>query len=49
MRNHGDSPHNPVHTYTSMAQDIEAYIQENNLKKPSLIGHSMYVQIHFLG
>ncbi|KZZ94548.1 alpha/beta hydrolase [Ascosphaera apis ARSEF 7405] len=41
MRNHGDSPHNPVHTYTSMAQDIEAYIQENNLKKPSLIGHSM--------
>ncbi|KAI5293770.1 hypothetical protein KEM52_005244 [Ascosphaera acerosa] len=43
LRNHGDSPHDPVHTYTAMAMDVEAFITEQRLEgqKPALIGHSM--------
>ncbi|KAK5109429.1 hypothetical protein LTR62_006988 [Meristemomyces frigidus] len=41
LRNHGDSSHNATHDYTSMASDVEAFIQENKLEYSTLIGHSM--------
>lgn len=41
MRNHGKSPVNKIHTYDAMSQDIFRLIEEENLNKPILIGHSM--------
>ncbi|KAJ4389141.1 hypothetical protein N0V93_006603 [Gnomoniopsis smithogilvyi] len=41
LRNHGDSPHDPRHDYTAMAEDVSAFIKEHKLDKPTLIGHSM--------
>ncbi|EON96132.1 putative abhydrolase domain-containing protein [Phaeoacremonium minimum UCRPA7] len=41
LRNHGESPHVPRHDYTSMADDVAAFIEEHKLKEPTLIGHSM--------
>lgn len=41
LRNHGDSPHHPTHNYMSMADDIEGFIGEHKIHKPTLIGHSM--------
>lgn len=41
LRNHGHSPHNAIHTYETMSQDIITFIQTNNIYKPILIGHSM--------
>lgn len=41
-RNHGDSPHNPVHTYESLATDIKHLIDTERLgSKVALLGHSM--------
>lgn len=41
MRNHGDSSHNPRHDYTSLAEDVELFIQHLRLENATLIGHSM--------
>lgn len=41
LRNHGDSPHDPRHDYTAMAEDVGAFIEEHKLEQPTLIGHSM--------
>ncbi|OAX79345.1 hypothetical protein ACJ72_06341, partial [Emergomyces africanus] len=41
LRNHGDSPHLPEHDYTAMADDVEEFIHNLKLAKPTLIGHSM--------
>ena len=41
QRNHGDSFHSNIHTYTSMVEDLENYIETYNLKKIYLMGHSM--------
>ncbi|KAJ4337590.1 hypothetical protein N0V87_004545 [Didymella glomerata] len=40
-RNHGDSPHDKVHNYTALAEDVEAFLKKHNLKNSTLIGHSM--------
>jgi pimeloyl-ACP methyl ester carboxylesterase len=40
-RNHGESPHDKVHNYTALADDVEAFLQKHNLKNATLIGHSM--------
>ncbi|KAI8882811.1 alpha/beta-hydrolase [Backusella circina FSU 941] len=40
-RNHGNSPHNEIHDYDSMANDLIAFIKEHNLDDPILMGHSM--------
>ncbi|XP_055911751.1 protein ABHD11 [Eupeodes corollae] len=40
-RNHGDSPHVPEHNSACMAADIALLMQEQNLKKLSVMGHSM--------
>lgn len=45
LRNHGDSPHDPVHDYSAMANDVEEFIQQHNLRLPTLIGHSMGAKV----
>jgi esterase len=41
LRNHGQSPHHPIHSYASMADDVRALMDEEGLHQPFLIGHSM--------
>lgn len=41
QRNHGRSPHYPAHHYAAMAEDLKAFIEEHQLSRPILIGHSM--------
>ncbi|KAL8790886.1 MAG: hypothetical protein Q9195_006158 [Heterodermia aff. obscurata] len=41
LRNHGESPHDIVHNYLSMADDVEEFIQNHGLNRVILIGHSM--------
>lgn len=41
QRNHGDSPHDDVHDYPSMADDLCAFMDEQGIEKASLVGHSM--------
>ncbi len=40
-RNHGKSPHANEFGYDNMAMDVREYIQDHNLKKIILLGHSM--------
>lgn len=40
-RNHGQSPHDPIHNYESMAADLKEFIETHKLVNPILIGHSM--------
>ncbi|KAI0123504.1 prolyl oligopeptidase-like protein [Xylariales sp. AK1849] len=41
LRNHGESPHDPRHDYSAMADDVAGFISEHELSPPTLIGHSM--------
>lgn len=41
LRNHGLSPHSEDWNYEVMANDILELINDNNLKQPIIIGHSM--------
>ncbi|HRY32398.1 MAG TPA: alpha/beta fold hydrolase [Bacteroidales bacterium] len=41
MRNHGQSPHHPVHSYPAMVADIEAFITSRVIRQPVVMGHSM--------
>ena len=41
MRNHGRSPHSDVFRYEDMAADLREFIDDHQLAKPILIGHSM--------
>lgn len=41
QRNHGQSPHTESHTYEDMVSDLKLFIEEHNLRKPVLVGHSM--------
>jgi pimeloyl-ACP methyl ester carboxylesterase len=45
LRNHGESPHHPTHTYTAMALDVESLISRLSLPSPLLIGHSMGAKV----
>ncbi|KAF6241582.1 hypothetical protein HO173_000293 [Letharia columbiana] len=45
LRNHGDSPHDAVHDYAAMADDLEEFIQQHDLRLPTLIGHSMGAKV----
>jgi len=40
-RNHGQSPHVPIHNYEAMAADLKEFISDHKLENPILIGHSM--------
>ncbi|MBZ4676697.1 MAG: alpha/beta hydrolase [Anaerophaga sp.] len=41
QRNHGRSPHNDVHTYEAMAEDLHSLMEKLSIHKAILIGHSM--------
>lgn len=41
LRNHGDSPHSAEMDYPSMAQDIAAFLQRQEIGPCSIVGHSM--------
>ncbi|XP_050353015.1 protein ABHD11-like [Nymphalis io] len=40
-RNHGDSAHSPQHTYFHMAHDLSKLLEQLELTKVSVFGHSM--------
>lgn len=37
-RNHGESPHDPNHNYTVMAEDVKKFISDHNLHEPIVVG-----------
>jgi pimeloyl-ACP methyl ester carboxylesterase len=41
QRNHGNSPHDPVHSYEAMAEDLFNFMQKHISGRASIIGHSM--------
>ena len=41
QRNHGQSPHFSEHSYESMAQDLLGFIDDQDIKEPIVLGHSM--------
>jgi len=41
QRNHGQSPHVPIHDYSSMAVDLLSFLDEKRIDKAIIIGHSM--------
>jgi len=41
QRNHGRSPHHPVHDYPSMAHDLLVFMDHQGIDSASIIGHSM--------
>lgn len=41
MRNHGRSPHSANFSYELMADDLLEYLDEHNIEKANIIGHSM--------
>ncbi|WP_394752868.1 alpha/beta fold hydrolase [Crenothrix sp.] len=41
MRNHGDSPHNPVMDYDVMAEDVLQFMQARQIVAAAILGHSM--------
>lgn len=40
-RNHGDSPHTEQHSYEKMALDTKKFLEERNIEKAAVLGHSM--------
>ena len=38
QRNHGRSPHHPVHSYEAMAEDLLHYLDELYIQRASIIG-----------
>ncbi|QZE14773.1 alpha/beta fold hydrolase [Halosquirtibacter laminarini] len=49
IRNHGKSQHMPTHTFEDMTNDLFHFMNEVNLTKSSILGHSMggKVALHF--
>lgn len=41
LRNHGRSPHSDIHTYQAMRDDVLAFMDQNDIQKAILVGHSM--------
>lgn len=41
LRNHGHSPHHPVHTYDALAQDVRDFMNMHGIPAATFIGHSM--------
>ena len=41
LRNHGRSPHSREFNYDVMCEDLIEYIEDYNIKKPLVIGHSL--------
>ncbi|MGB3211448.1 MAG: alpha/beta fold hydrolase [Desulforhopalus sp.] len=41
IRNHGQSPHMPTHSYLDICDDLLQYLQQENINEVSIVGHSM--------
>ncbi len=41
LRNHGRSPHHPLHTYAALSADIIELMDNNNIDRCIMLGHSM--------
>jgi len=41
QRNHGESPKDDVHDYASMRDDLRDFMDDQNIEKATLLGHSM--------
>ncbi|MDA3822966.1 MAG: alpha/beta fold hydrolase [Bacteroidales bacterium] len=41
QRNHGDSPHDDVHSYDAMREDLREFMDKQQLERAILLGHSM--------
>jgi esterase len=41
LRNHGHSPHDPIHTYDAMSEDILEFLTDRDIQNACFIGHSM--------
>ena len=41
QRNHGQSPHSDEFNYKLLTEDLQEFIEEHKLQRPSIIGHSM--------
>lgn len=41
LRNHGQSPHVNSHSYQDMVEDLEGFLNQHQIEKCHLIGHSM--------
>jgi pimeloyl-ACP methyl ester carboxylesterase len=41
LRNHGASPHNPVMDYPTMAEDLRKFMDDQEIQKAVVMGHSM--------
>ncbi|MFC2112481.1 alpha/beta fold hydrolase [Bacteroidota bacterium] len=41
QRNHGQSPHNDVHNYESMRDDLVGFMDQHKVQNAIIIGHSM--------
>jgi len=41
QRNHGRSPHHPVHTYQAMKEDLLEFMNQQEISSAILLGHSM--------
>lgn len=45
LRNHGESPHAAPMNYSTMADDVAALLDSQQLRQPVLLGHSMCVRL----
>ncbi len=41
LRNHGRSPHDPVHTYEAMKEDVARFFDQHRIGPAVIMGHSM--------
>ncbi|MEQ9413012.1 MAG: alpha/beta fold hydrolase [Cyclobacteriaceae bacterium] len=41
QRNHGQSQHDSTHDYKALTDDLNEFIEDHNIEKPIIIGHSM--------
>jgi esterase len=41
LRNHGDSPHTPTHSFAEMREDVKHFFDQHDIDKAYLLGHSM--------
>ncbi len=41
LRNHGESPHTPAHSFAGMREDVKDFFDQHRLQQAYLLGHSM--------
>ncbi|KAJ3105939.1 hypothetical protein HDU97_007285 [Phlyctochytrium planicorne] len=41
LRNHGESPHSPIHTFDAMGDDLRLLLKDLKIDHANLMGHSM--------